>query len=117
MQAQAKKVYTFIRTKTWVCLYRYVQSDRRLKSLPLQITPHAANTKAQAKADESKLAEFDPENPSAARSAINAKGTLYNASTVNPKYTEAEKQQFRDDPNYHKEYIVIFLAHDGTCFS
>lgn len=80
-----------------------------LTSPLLQITPHAANTKAQAKADESKLAEFDPENPSAAPAAINAKSTLYNASTVNPKYTEAEKQQFRDDPTFHKESVAIFL--------
>lgn len=85
MQAKAKKVYTYIRTKTW-------------------ITPHAANSKAQAKASESQLdAEFDPENPSAAPSAKGARNTLYNPSTVNPKYTEEEKQKFRDDPAFHKE--------------
>lgn len=70
----------------------------------MQITPHAANTKAQAKASDSSLnAEFDPDNPSAAVSAKNAKNTLYNASTVNPKYSEEEKQQFRDDPKYQRE--------------
>lgn len=105
MQAKAKKVYTFIRTKTWVSLHLnfYPECFTKDDTL-LQITPHAANTKAQAKADNSKLnAEYDPENPSAAKSAVNAKSTLYNASTVNPKYSEEEKQQFRDDPKYHKE--------------
>jgi cation diffusion facilitator CzcD-associated flavoprotein CzcO len=85
MQAKAKKVITFIRTKTW-------------------ITPHAANSKAQATAAERIDTEASDDNALAAPSAKGAKGALYNPAAVNPKYSEQEKQRFRDDPEYQRNY-------------